>query len=70
MDKIEKVIGHLVNRESDILLRKYKDHTLKGPLKEFIELHTEGDWLLMYQINNDILELVLLAAGSPDHVFK
>ncbi|MBO1306920.1 type II toxin-antitoxin system YafQ family toxin [Enterococcus sp. 669A] len=70
MDKLEKAIVHLSNRDTEILRRKYKDHALKGHLNGLRELHIEGDWLLMYQIKNDILELLLIATGSHDHIFR
>jgi len=50
------------------LEEKYKDHQLKGGLKEFRECHIKPDLLLMYMINDDILELVNI--GSHSEIFK
>ena len=50
------------------LEEKYKDHPLKGSLKEFRECHIKPDLLLMYGIINDTLELVNI--GSHSEIFK
>ena len=47
---------------------KYKDHQLKGNMKEFRECHIKPDLLLVYGIINDALELVNI--GSHSEVFK
>ncbi|MGM0183326.1 mRNA interferase YafQ [Enterococcus sp. AZ150] len=71
IDKFETVLEHILNRNIEILKTKYRDHALKGALKEFRELHIESDWLLVYQIKNDNqLMLILIATGSHDHVFR
>ena len=44
---------------------QYKDHPLKGDMAGFRECHIEGDWLLVYKIEDN--ELRLLAAGSGTH---
>lgn len=43
---------------------KYKDHALKGKLKEYRECHINPDWLLIYGIQDDILVLTLVDTGS------
>lgn len=70
MKKLSRVIDLLLNQEQEELVRKYKDHALKGNRKTDRELHIESDWLLVYRIEHDILELVLLATGSHDQVFR
>jgi mRNA interferase YafQ len=47
---------------------KYKDHQLKGNMKEFRECHIKPDLLLMYGIIDDVLELVNI--GSHSEIFK
>jgi mRNA interferase YafQ len=47
---------------------KYKDHQLKGNMKEFRECHIKPDLLLVYGIIDDALELVNI--GSHSEVFK
>ena len=61
-----ETIYHLLNNEE--LEPKYKDHQLKGNLKEFRECHIKPDLLLIYKINNDTLELVDI--GSHSELFK
>lgn len=68
MSKLEIVIELLVLGEADVLYRKYKDHALKGDKQGLRELHIEKDWLLLYEIKNDILELWLLATGKHDDI--
>ena len=50
------------------LEKKYKDHQLKGNMKEFRECHIKPDLLLMYGIIDDVLELVNI--GSHSEIFK
>lgn len=70
MEKLREPIELIVKGDTGTLKRKYKDHALKGDLKGKRELHIEGDWLLVYQIENNNLELWLLATGSHDEVFR
>lgn len=70
MKKLSTVIDLLTNQEQDELTRKYKDHALKGNRKNDRELHITSDWLLVYRIEHDMLELILLATGSHDQVFR
>ena len=48
---------------------KYRDHQLSGDLSDFRECHIEGDWLLMYQIDDDELILSATATGSHSDLF-
>ncbi|MGL2738105.1 type II toxin-antitoxin system YafQ family toxin [Helicobacter pylori] len=43
-----KVVGNLATEQP--LEPKYKDHPLKGALKDFRECHLKPDLLLVYQI--------------------
>lgn len=70
MSKLAKVIDLLVNQEKELLTRKYRDHALRGDRKGDRELHIESDWLLVYRINHNELELILLATGSHDQIFR
>ena len=55
---------HLLASKSQ-MPEKYKDHQLKGDMADFRECHIEGDWLLVYKIEDN--ELRLLAAGTGTH---
>ena len=61
-----EIIYHLLNGEE--LESKYKDHQLKGNLKEFRECHIKPDLLLIYRINNNVLELIDI--GNHSELFK
>ena len=47
---------------------KYKDHQLKGELKEYRECHIEPDWLLVYQKKDN--KLYLAGLGTHSELFK
>lgn len=70
LDKLEAVIKLLVENDTEVLYRKYRDHALKGNWRGFRECHIESDWLLIYRINNDVCELVLLRTGSHDNLLR
>lgn len=68
IDKLFDVIGILANGET--LDEKYRDHDLSGNLKGCRECHIEPDWLLIYEIDNNVLVLVLNRVGSHSELFK
>ena len=55
MTKLTKVLELLSTGQ--LLPPQYNDHQLTGNLKDFRECHIEPDWLLMYQIHDDVLVL-------------
>ena len=60
------ILYKLVN---DIELdQKYKDHQLKGSLKDFRECHIRADLLLIYRVRDDILELIDI--GTHSELFR
>ena len=67
--KFVRVIELLMAEEATELARSYRDHALKGEWEGFRELHIESDWLLIYRVNRDELELVLTRTGSHDEMF-
>ena len=48
---------------------KYKDHPLRGEYVNCRECHVEPDWLLIYKINGNVLELILVRTGSHSELF-
>ncbi|KAA6499900.1 HP0894 family type II toxin-antitoxin system mRNA interferase toxin [Helicobacter pylori] len=62
---LNKVILSL--RKKEPLDPKYKDHPLKGALKDFRECHIKADILLVYLVKDD--ELILLRLGSHSELF-
>jgi mRNA interferase YafQ len=69
MKKLEKVVKLLVTNNQDELIRKYKDHALKGNWKGYRELHLDKDWLLIYKIDDKNLILTMTRTGSHDELF-
>lgn len=49
--------------------RKYRDHELTGHNSGFRECHIEPDWLLVYRIDQDMLELFLFRTGTHSDLF-
>ncbi|MFH1946554.1 MAG: type II toxin-antitoxin system YafQ family toxin [Candidatus Magasanikbacteria bacterium] len=66
--ELEKVINSLAQGEK--LSDKYKNHKLTGNLKGSYECHIAPDWLLIYQIYEDVLVLELVAMGNHGNLFK
>ena len=62
LNKLNKIINILAEQKQ--LPVENRDHQLKGNLKNYRECHIEPDWLLMYQVKNDILVLSLVRTGS------
>ena len=48
---------------------KYGDHSLSGKYKGTRECHIEPDWLLVYEIIDNVLVLVLYRLGSHSELF-
>lgn len=68
LEKLYFVIENLANGET--LELKYRDHGLTGNYKGCRECHIESDWLLIYEIINDILVLVLNRTGTHSELFQ
>ena len=64
-----------LNGVVDILARQgplpadLRDHSLIGDYVGFRECHIEADWLLVYRVENDALELYLFRTGSHSDLF-
>lgn len=68
VDKVFDVIVRLADGEK--LEPKYRDHELIGDYKGYRECHIEPDWLLVYQIVDNVLVLLLYRLGSHSESFK
>jgi len=64
-ERLKTVIVLLVQGRT--LPAKYKDHQLKGVFKDCRECHIEPDWLLIYRIEANVLQLV--RTGSHSDLF-
>ena len=60
--KIVSVVSMLAQGET--LPPQYKDHALVGDPIGLRDCHIENDWVLLYQIKNDILILSLADTGT------
>jgi mRNA interferase YafQ len=55
--------------EGKKLPAKYKDHALKGDYKGMRECHILPDWLLIYEIDDNVLYLYLSRTGTHSDLF-
>lgn len=65
--EILKSIISLLQKQ-DILQSKYKRHPLKGKFKYFESVHIKNDWLLIFKVNEQYLNLAML--GKHTQVYK
>lgn len=68
LEKLFCVIEKLANGEN--LDLKYRDHSLQGKYKDCRECHIEPDWLLIYEIIDDVLVLLLYRIGNHSELFE
>jgi mRNA interferase YafQ len=54
--------------QQDPLPARYRDHSLRGSWLGYREIHIEPDWLLIYRVKGD--ELQLVRTGSHADLFK
>ena len=66
--KLLAIVERLANGE--VLEEKYRDHDLSGNYQGCRECHIEPDWLLIYEIFDDVLVLLLNRAGSRSELFR
>ena len=62
-----KTLISILARKSP-LPEKYKDHCLSGDYSNYKECHIRPDWLLIYKITDN--ELQLARTGSHSELFK
>lgn len=67
-EEIDFVVNQLL--AGNTLDKKYRDHALSGNYKGYRECHIKPDLLLIYQIQGDVLVLLLLDIGSHSYLFK
>lgn len=68
IDKLYSVVENLANGEP--LDAKFRDHELIGNYKGCRECHIEPDWLLVYEIFDDVLVLMLNRTGTHSDLFR
>lgn len=67
IDKLFEIIEILA--DGNQLPAKYRDHELTGNYTDTRECHIEPDWLLIYEIREEILVLMLNRVGSHSELF-
>lgn len=67
MEHLRAVVNVLAREQK--LDEKYRDHGLTGNYSGFRECHVEPDWLLIYRISQDALELFLFRTGTHSDLF-
>ena len=65
MDKLKAVLSLLIEQKP--LPASYNDHPLRGDWSGFRDLHIEPDWLLLYRVDGD--ELQLARTGTHADLF-
>ena len=68
LDLLFDVIDKLANGKK--LDPKFRDHDLSGDYAGTRECHVEPDWLLIYEIRDDVLVLMLYRLGTHSELFK
>ncbi|MER9947513.1 type II toxin-antitoxin system YafQ family toxin [Mesorhizobium sp. M0047] len=66
LGKLRELLGRLI--AGNELPASYKDHPLKGDWKGYRDAHIEPDWLLLYRVVSD--ELQLARTGSHSDLFN
>ena len=67
IERLYAVIEKLADDEP--LEQKYRDHDLNGNYKGCRECHVEPDWLLVYEVMDEVLVLMLYRVGSHSTLF-
>jgi mRNA interferase YafQ len=68
LDLLFDVIDTLANGKK--LDPKFRDHDLSGDYTGTRECHVEPDWLLVYEIRDDVLVLMLYRLGTHSELFR
>ena len=68
LDKLFEVVNILA--DGGTLDARYRDHDLSGNYQGTRECHIESDWLLVYEIRDEVLVLMLYRLGTHSELFK
>lgn len=66
--RLASIVGTIA--DGGVLEEKYRDHELMGEYKGFRECHIQPDWLLIYRVEQDVLELFLFRTGTHSDLFS
>lgn len=68
LDRLFEVVNILA--DGGTLDARYRDHDLSGNYQGTRECHIESDWLLVYEIRDEVLVLMLYRLGTHSELFK
>lgn len=68
VEKLFSVVEKLANREKPD--ERMRDQALSGDYEGCRECHIEPDWLLVYEVVEDVLVLMLYRTGTHSELFK
>jgi mRNA interferase YafQ len=67
---MQKLLATMRAFESEMpLSSQYKEHPLQGNYSGCMECHIEPDWLLVYQIDDEIKEVYFIRTGRHSDIF-
>ena len=67
LDELNAIVEQLAAGQT--LPERNRDHTLTGDYIGFRECHIRPDWLLVYRVDGDALELFLFRTGTHTDLF-
>lgn len=67
INKLFDVISTIA--EGGKLDEKYRDHSLSGDYAGCRECHVEPDWLLIYEVMDNVLVLMIYRVGTHSELF-
>ena len=67
LNELKTIIERLAAGET--LEAKYHDHNLTGNYAMFRECHIRPDWLLIYRVDDDTVEMIAQRTGTHSDLF-
>ena len=67
LDELNAIVEQLAAGQT--LPERNRDHALTGDYIGFRECHIRSDWLLVYRVDGDALELFLFRTGTHTELF-
>ena len=67
LDELNTIVNQLAAGQT--LPERNRDHALTGDYIGFRECHIRPDWLLVYRVDGDALELFLFRTGTHSDLF-
>jgi len=68
---MQKIYEIMIDLENEVPLQsKHREHHLQGKYKDYIECHVEPDWLLIYKIDPQALEIYFARTGTHADIFE